>query len=106
MQVKETELKISKIEQGTVIDHIEPGRALDILMALHIRDENPNSVVLMVTNVSGKNGLKDILKIEGKRLGARDLAIVHAISPAATINWIKDYEVLKKAPVADMIEQK
>ncbi len=99
----ERELKISKIEEGTVIDHIEPGKALDMLVALHLREEYPNSVILMVTNVAGKSGLKDILKIEGKRLTKRDLRIVHAISHNATINIIKDFEVVKKAHVSGMV---
>lgn len=102
-ELKDTELRISKIEEGTVIDHIEPGKALDIIVALHLREEYPNSVISMITNVGGKSGLKDILKIEGKRLSKREIIIVHAISPKSTINIIKDYEVIKKAPVAGLV---
>jgi carbamoyl-phosphate synthase large subunit len=92
-----TELKISKIESGTVIDHLSPNKSYDIIEALRIKEKYPNSVVTMATNVkSNRYGLKDLLKIEGKTLSAKEINIVKDIAGRGTINIIKDYEVVKK----------
>jgi carbamoyl-phosphate synthase large subunit len=92
-----TELKISKIESGTVIDHLSPNKSYDIIEALRIKEKYPNSVVTMATNVkSNRYGLKDLLKIEGKTLSAKEINIVKDIAGRGTINVIKDYEVVKK----------
>ena len=93
----EREFKIGKIESGTVIDHLPSNKAYDVLHILRIREEYPNSVVSMITNVpSGKHGVKDILKIEGKILSQVEILKVEEIAPEATINVINDYEVGKK----------
>lgn len=103
MEEKETHLRVGKIENGTVIDHIPPNRALDIMEALNLREEYPNSIVSMVTNVpSKKEGLKDILKIEGKRAGKEDLKQIKKIAPGATVNIIKDFEVIRKKRVEEI----
>jgi carbamoyl-phosphate synthase large subunit len=93
----EMEFKIGKIENGTVIDHLPSNKAYDVLEILRVRQEYPNSIVSMATNVpSEKHGVKDILKIEGKILSPEEIRKVVKISPKASINIIKDYEVAKK----------
>ena len=95
-----TELKVSKIESGTVIDHLPPNTAYAILEILNIRAKYPNSVVTMATNVqSGEYGVKDILKIEGKELSGDEIKKVKAIASRGTINIIKDYETGKKIKI-------
>ncbi len=96
------EVKIGKIESGTVIDHLPSNKSYEVLETLRIREEYPNSIVSMVTNVpSQKHGLKDILKIEGKILSPEEIRKVAAIAPNASINIIKDYEVGKKTKLTD-----
>jgi len=91
------EFKIGKIENGTVIDHLPSNRAYDLLEILRVREEYPNSVIGMITNVpSGKLGVKDILKIEGKILSPEEIEKVSEIAPKASINVIKDFEVIRK----------
>ena len=91
------EFKIGKIESGTVIDHLPSNRAYEVLKILRVREEYPNSIISMVTNVpSGKHGVKDILKIEGKILSPEEIKKVTAIAPKASISLINDYEVSKK----------
>lgn len=91
------EYKIGKIESGTVIDHLPPNKAYDVLEILNIRKEYPNSVVSTVTNVqSGMHGVKDLLKIEGKILSSDEIKKVAEIAPKSTINIIKDFEVSRK----------
>jgi len=59
-------LKVSKIRNGTVIDHIARGRALDVIKILGI-DGRSGGVVTIAMNVPSKKlGTKDMVKIEGR----------------------------------------
>lgn len=93
------ELVISKIREGTVIDHINAGKALLVLRILGI-DENTKETVSLAMNVSSqKMGKKDIVKVEGLFISEEKLNKIALIAPNATINLIKDYEVAKKFKV-------
>jgi aspartate carbamoyltransferase regulatory subunit len=92
------ELKITPIKDGTVIDHITPGRALKVLRVLNL-PESTSSVVSILMNVMGKKGKKDIVKIENRELDPKELNKIALIAPKATINIIRDYEVVKKHTV-------
>jgi aspartate carbamoyltransferase regulatory subunit len=91
-------LKITPIKDGTVIDHITPGRALKVLRVLNL-PESTSSVVSILMNVMGKNGKKDIVKVENRELDPKELDKIALIAPKATINIIRDYEVVKKHTV-------
>jgi aspartate carbamoyltransferase regulatory subunit len=92
------ELKITPIKDGTVIDHITPGRALKVLRVLNL-PESTSSVVSILMNVMGKKGKKDIVKIENRELDPKELDKIALIAPKATINIIRDYDVVKKHSV-------
>src|SRR5512136_1094538 len=89
------ELKVTPIKDGTVIDHITPGHALKVLHVLKI-PETTSSVVSILMNVNGKKGKKDIVKIENRELDPKELDKIALIAPKATINIIREYEVVKK----------
>ncbi len=89
------ELKVTPIKNGTVIDHIPPGLALKVLHVLKIPEET-SSAVSIAMNVKSKMGKKDIVKIENKELDKREVNKISLIAPKATINIIRDYEVVKK----------
>ena len=91
--VSET-LKVSKIKNGVVIDHIKAGKALEIVRILDI----PASATLMLlTNVdSASMGKKDMIKIEDKILTTQEANKVSLLSPNSTINIIKNYNVVAK----------
>ncbi|RLG22905.1 aspartate carbamoyltransferase regulatory subunit [Methanosarcinales archaeon] len=99
------ELKVKRIESGTVIDHIPPGQAPNVLKILGIRGGS-KEVVSMVMNVVGKTGKKDIVKIENRELAEDELDQIALIAPNATINIIRDYEVVEKYKVTphDFVE--
>jgi aspartate carbamoyltransferase regulatory subunit len=92
------ELKVTPIKDGTVIDHITPGRALKVLRVLKI-PESTASVVSVLMNVNGKKGKKDIVKIENRELDPKEVDKIALIAPKATINIIRDFEVIKKHKV-------
>lgn len=93
------ELIVSKIKDGTVIDHIPAGRALAVLRILGITGKEGLRVALVMNVESEKLGRKDIVKIEGRELTPDEVDVISAVAPTATINIVKDYEVVKKYKV-------
>ena len=90
------ELRVSKIQSGTVIDHITSGQALNVLAILGI-DGTDGEVVSVGMNVpSDRLGTKDIVKVEGRELSQSELDVLSLIAPAATINIIREYDVVEK----------
>jgi aspartate carbamoyltransferase regulatory subunit len=92
------ELKVTPIKNGSVIDHITPGMALKVLHVLKI-PRSTTSVVSVVMNVKSKHGPKDIVKVENRELDASEVNKIALIAPKATINIIRDYEVVAKHQV-------
>jgi aspartate carbamoyltransferase regulatory subunit len=92
------ELKIPLIKNGTVIDHITAGNAVKVLHILGI-PKSSSSIVSVAMNVKSKFGKKDIVKVENRELDPNEVDKIALISPKATINFIRDYEVAKKHKV-------
>jgi aspartate carbamoyltransferase regulatory subunit len=89
-------LRVSKIENGTVIDHVSAGQALNVLAILGI-DGLGDDVLSIGMNVpSDRLGRKDVVKIEGRELSQSELDVLSLIAPAATINIIRNYDVVDK----------
>ncbi len=97
--MSDKELRVSKIKDGTVIDHIRGGYALDVTKILGITGKE-NRVMTIAINVPSKRfGVKDIVKIEGKALSPQEVNRIALVAPHASINIIRNYEVLKKLEV-------
>lgn len=92
-------LTVSKIRSGTVIDHIPAGRALEVLRLLGITGREGYRLAVLMNVESHKLGRKDIVKIEGKLLEAKELNLIALVAPTATINVIEDFEVKSKFKV-------
>jgi aspartate carbamoyltransferase regulatory subunit len=88
-------LKIPLIKNGTVIDHITAGNAIKVLYILQI-PQRLESVVSVAMNVKGKMGKKDIVKIENRELARQEVDKIALIAPRATINIIREFEVIEK----------
>ena len=87
--MQESELMVRRIKEGTVIDHIDEGKGLQVLSALRI-DGKDGSLITIALNVpSGKFKKKDIIKVENKFLKDDDTNKLAVIAPKATINMIK-----------------
>jgi aspartate carbamoyltransferase regulatory subunit len=92
-------LYVKKIRNGTVIDHIDAGHALDVLRILNINGKR-GEVVSAVMNVESKQlGRKDIVKIEDRELNPQEVDKIALIAPRAAINIIREYEVVSKKRV-------
>jgi aspartate carbamoyltransferase regulatory subunit len=97
--MSDKELRVSKIKDGTVIDHINGGYALDVVKILGITGRE-NCVMTIAINVPSKRlRTKDILKIEGRALNSVELNRIALVAPHATINIIHDYNVVDKLEV-------
>ena len=98
--MEQSELMVRRIKEGTVIDHIDEGKGLQVLDALRI-DGKDGSLITIALNVpSGKSKKKDIIKVENKFLKDDDTNKIAVISPQATINIIKNYKLIEKRRVA------
>ncbi len=92
------ELKVSAIKNGTVIDHITPGKAFEVARILGL--ENSFDVVSLAMNVSSrKSRKKDIIKIENRELSKEEVDRISLVAPNATVNIIEGYEVKGKEAV-------
>jgi aspartate carbamoyltransferase regulatory subunit len=90
------QLTITKIKEGTVIDHIDSGKAVLVLRIIGIDHQSTEPVSMAMNVPSKKMGKKDIVKVEGKFISAEELNKISLIAPKATINLIKDFEIQKK----------
>ncbi|AKG91818.1 aspartate carbamoyltransferase, regulatory subunit [Geoglobus ahangari] len=93
-------LTISKIRDGTVIDHIPAGKALEVLKILGIKSGSRERVSMAMNVESKKMGRKDIVKVEGKFISDEELNRIALIAPKATINIVKDFEISRKFRVS------
>lgn len=92
----EKEMRVRRIKHGTVIDHITAGQALNVLRILGVSGTT-SAVVSVAMNVpSGAIGSKDIVKVEDRELEEEEVDRISLIAPNATINIIRDFEVIEK----------
>ncbi len=94
MKNEEKIIKVTKLKNGTVIDHLVPGTAIKALHVLGIEGENTISIGMYFE--SKKMEKKDILKIENKELNPNEVNKIALISPNATLSIIENYEIKNK----------
>ncbi|MDS0298781.1 aspartate carbamoyltransferase regulatory subunit [Halogeometricum sp. S1BR25-6] len=93
------QLRVSKIRDGTVIDHLAAGQALNVLAILGIDGSGGEGVSIGMNVPSDRLARKDIVKVEGRELSQSEVDVLSVISPEATINIVRDYEVVEKKRV-------
>lgn len=97
--MNEKELRVSKIKNGTVIDHINGGYALDVVKILGITGQEKRVMTIAINVPSKRLKVKDIVKIEGRALRTQEVHKIALVAPHATINIIRNYNVVKKQEV-------
>ena len=98
--MEQSELMVRRIKEGTVIDHIDEGKGLQVLDALRIDGQDWSLITLAMNVPSGKSKKKDIIKVENKFLKDDDTNKIAIIASKATINIIKNYKLIEKRRVA------
>ena len=92
------ELKVSAIENGTVIDHIPSEKVFQVIRILNLNENN--NMVLFGTNLeSSKMGKKGIIKVSNKFFQADEINKIALVAPNATLIIIKNFKVTEKTKV-------
>ena len=92
-------LLVRRIRNGTVIDHIDCGEALNVVKILGITGTTQEALSI-ATNVQSKNMTrKDIVKLTNRELSKEEVDRIALISPSATINIIRNFKVFEKKGV-------
>lgn len=86
-------LRVDRITNGIVLDHIQPGQGLKVFERLGLRSAG-YPVALLMNVTSSKMGRKDIIKISDTL--DLDLTMLGLLAPDATVNYIKDGVVTQK----------
>ena len=94
-----SQLLVRRIKDGTVVDHIENGKALIVLRVLDITGREGNVVTVALNVPSSKHVKKDIIKVENKFLEKVETDKLALIAPHATINIIRDYKLVEKRKI-------
>ncbi len=90
------ELRVAKIRNGTVIDHVSGGQALNVLSILGIDGSEGLGVSVGMNVPSDRLGHKDVVKVEDRELSQSEVDVISLIAPEATINIIRDFAVVQK----------
>jgi len=92
-------LLISPIRNGTVIDHITAGEAINVLKILGITGSTTERLSIATNVASERMGRKDVVKIEDRELRKEEVDRIALIAPQSRINIIRDYKVVEKKGV-------
>ncbi|MCD4745931.1 MAG: aspartate carbamoyltransferase regulatory subunit [Bacteroidales bacterium] len=92
------ELKVSAIENGTVIDHIPPQSVFHVIRILNL-DKIKNQILFGTNLDSVKYGKKGIIKVSKKYFESEEINKIALVAPTATLIVIKDFQVVYKSQV-------
>ncbi len=91
-------LKVSAINEGTVIDHIPAQNLFKVINILGL-DKIKNQITFGTNLDSEKLGSKAIIKVSNKFFEDDEINKIALIAPHAKLNIIRDYEVVEKKVV-------
>jgi aspartate carbamoyltransferase regulatory subunit len=98
MKMKDKQLIVSAIKNGTVIDHIPAQNLFKVISILKL--ENIDNQITFGTNLESKKlGSKAIIKIADKYFLDEEINKIALVAPQAKLNIIRDYEVIEKRVV-------
>lgn len=92
------ELKVSAIENGTVIDHIPSQSVFQVIRILNLT-EYPNQLLLATNLESQKMGKKGIIKVSNRFFVPEEINKIALVAPSATLIVIRDFNVTEKKQV-------
>ena len=92
------ELKVSAIENGTVIDHIPTQSVFQVIRILNLV-EYQNQLLIGTNLDSRKMGKKGIIKVSNKFFESDEINKIALVAPSATLIIIKNFKVTDKKTV-------
>jgi len=93
------ELKVSAIENGTVIDHIPARNVFQVIRILGL-DTFENQMLFGTNLESRKYGKKGIIKMNNRFFEPEEINKIALAAPTATLIVIKDFAVVSKTSVS------
>ncbi|MFV0521319.1 MAG: aspartate carbamoyltransferase regulatory subunit [Mangrovibacterium sp.] len=97
-RTKRLKLKVSALENGTVIDHI-PSESLFKVISILGLNKTSNMITFGANLDSNTQGNKAIIKVANQYFESNEIDKIALIARNAKINVIKDYEVVEKKVV-------
>jgi aspartate carbamoyltransferase regulatory subunit len=97
-EINRKELKVSAIENGTVIDHIPSASVFQVIKILNLT-EYTNQLLIATNLDSRKMGKKGIIKVSNKFFKSDEINKIALVAPSATLIIIKDFEIIEKKQV-------
>lgn len=95
MLSEKTELEVSAIKNGTVIDHIPAELTFKIVKILDLYSHP--SAITIGTNLESKTlGKKGIIKIADRFISDEEIGRLSVVAPNVTLNIIRDYQIVQK----------
>jgi len=100
------ELKVSAIENGTVIDHVPSKSVYQVIRILNLMDYD-NQLLIGANLDSQKMGKKGIIKVRNKFFKPEEINKIALVAPTATLIVIHDFDVTEKKQVSipDKVEK-
>jgi len=92
------ELKVSAIENGTVIDHIPTLSVFQVIKILNL-SEYQNQLLVGTNLESRKMGKKGIIKVNNKYFKSDEINKIALVAASATLIVIKKFQVIEKRNV-------
>lgn len=96
--MKDKQLIVTAIKEGTVIDHIPSESLFNVITILGL--DRLNTLITFGNSLESKKlGKKGIIKVSDVFFSTEDINKIALIAPTAKLNIIKDYEVVEKVKV-------
>jgi aspartate carbamoyltransferase regulatory subunit len=96
--MKDKQLSVSAIKEGTVIDHV-PARVLFKVVSILNLDKVDTMITIGNNLESKKLGHKGIIKLSRVFFRDDEINKIALVAPRAKLNIIRDYEVVEKKVV-------
>lgn len=97
--MKDKQLLVSAIKEGTVIDHVPASVLFKVVSILNL-DKLDTMISIGNSLESKKLGKKGIIKLSKVFFKDSDINKIALVAPCAKLNIIRDYEVVEKRVVA------
>lgn len=91
-------MKVSALQNGTVIDHIPSNKLMAVVNLLHLEHVS-NPVTVGYNLKSKKMGKKSLIKIADRFFTDEEINQLSVISPNVTLSIIRNYEVVEKKQI-------
>ena len=97
--MKDKQLSVSAIKEGTVIDHVPASVLFKVVSILNL-EKLDTMITIGNSLVSEKLGKKGIIKLSKVFFEDNDINKIALVAPCAKLNIIRNYEVVEKRVVA------